>query len=180
MPLKIKVRAEFPRLNYPGFKGNIGQLGRKHLRLATREWVRAVVKKVPVYSGTARGTLSPLGRYVNAAVPRGKVVGPTGGTKVIQGKTYNLGFDGGKTHGQNFELSQDATPLKTSWTLTFHHDLVYFIWDNYGKPLNTLKKAPWDALKSGDLAFREHVKQKFVPEIAPLIGSLFEKVVVRS
>ncbi len=179
--LKINVRSEAPRFNYDEFKANINRLGQKHLRLATRAWVTAVVTKVPVYSGTARGTLAPIGRFVNAAVPRGTVVGPTSGTKKILGKTYNIGFDAGKEYGQRFELGQEASPNKTTWFFTFNHeDLVYFIWDNYGKPLSTLRQAPWDALKAGDDAFRLSVKEKFVPEVRPMFGKLFEKVVVTS
>jgi len=177
--LKVKVRAECPRIDYQGFKLNIGRLGQKYLKLATKAWVRAVVERVPVYAGTARGTLQPLGRFVNASVPRGRKSGAREAqreTKKIYGKTYQLGFEGGKTQGQDFDLVQDDM----KWTFRFHHELVYFIWDNYGKPLKTLKAAPWGALEAGQLAFAKSVHDEFTPQIAPLFGEIFKRVTVTS
>ncbi len=39
------------------------------LRQAARAWLRAVILKVPVWTGMSRGSLRPLGAFLRVAVP---------------------------------------------------------------------------------------------------------------
>lgn len=175
MPAKITVKARLPKISVGGIRGDVNKIGEKLLIEATREWVKATVTKVPVYAGTARGTLQPLGRFVKARVPRGSVSKAREakrGYTTIFGKRYDTGFNAGKSYGQDFELAQEAM----KFTFTFTPELPYFIWNNYGRPLSTLKAAPWGAIEAGEEAWKKYVHDNFAERFHALVGTYITEV----
>lgn len=44
-----------------GYKKSLDKIMTVQIRQAAREWLRAVIPRVPVYTGTSRGSLQPLG-----------------------------------------------------------------------------------------------------------------------
>ena len=155
------------------------------LRAAAAAWVKAILLKVPVYTGAAKGTFVPLTRVLSRFGVSNPYVGPvneaaahkiTTGT-VLDGVHYSLGYHGAQQYGQSFFDLPKATNFATSLTFTFafSNNLPYMLWnDIYPAPawLHLPSNPPWQYLNAGLDAFRNYVAvelPKYIPGIAPYI-----------
>lgn len=91
-----------------------------------RSWLRANLDRIPVYTGTARGTFLPIGVILNVAVPIVPRV-------TLPGK----GPDVGSTLSQ-FEFSQNGGIYK----FTFDQSLPYFLLNEFNAIAN-IPSTPW-------------------------------------
>ncbi len=62
-------RISFPQFDAQKWTDNLRARVETEMRNAAREWLRAVVPRVPVWTGTSAGTLMPLSRFLRAAIP---------------------------------------------------------------------------------------------------------------
>lgn len=137
----------------------VDEFFQRQLRNAARAWLRAVILKIPRYTGTARGTFRPLGRYLKVAVGPGIKYGyttPNRTSKRIQGKVYQLGPVAGEQYS-SFSFSRDANG---EYVFTFDQNLPYVIWnDIYPAPawITLPSNPPWFALEAGREAFNKYV-----------------------
>lgn len=133
------------------------------MRQATRAWLRAVIKKIPRYTGTARGTFKPLGRVLRVAI---KAAGaPTHGSAegAKRKKFIKIGGRLLPTGPSAGELYSDFKFSKTKNTVSFEFDqnLPYVIWNSiYPAPVNFIlpSNPPWFAFAAGEAAFKNYVK----------------------
>lgn len=116
------------------------------LRQAAREWLRAVILRVPVWAGTSRGSLRPLGSYLRVAVPISPRVGPT----ATRGPSVGAGQS-------DFEFS---SPRKGVYQFTFDEQVLHYrlneFFDMSGF-LPLLTPTPWASFKAGETAFTRYV-----------------------
>lgn len=178
MPGRFRVSARAPRFNFAGFKADLHAVGKEQLTLATREWLKAVILKVPFWAGTARGTLRPLGRFLKVAVPNGRRSPNAPKTKRIHGTTFRLGFAAGAQYGRDFEFVEKGLRFEFNYTV----NLPYLWWNSFGSPIPTpplRNPTPWHAIQDGSAAFENYVQTEVPAAIGPVISKHLKAVVIK-
>lgn len=121
------------------FRKDLDASLKREVRNAGAEWVRAVYNKVPVYTGTARGTLVPVGRVVDVTIPISPVAfkrgrGPTFGESQ---SSFNF-YHAGNVYGFRFD-----------------QNLWYYILNDLN--VTFIKSSPWQSMKAGEEAFNHYM-----------------------
>jgi hypothetical protein len=151
---------QFLDFDKPGYLKTRDEALKVQMRNAAREWLKAVIPKVPVWTGTAIGTLQPLGRYLRVAVP----ISP-----VVERENKGPGF-GDALGGFDFD---DAG---NTYTFEFTNFLAYFKFNDqnnanaYGFHLT--HDSPWHAMDAGQAAFEKYIEDVLpqrMPNIADFI-----------
>lgn len=101
-------------------------------RQAVRAWLAEVVKHIPGYTGTARGTLVPVGRLVGRIIQKFRAGDPLGDPERakkkkfihIGGRTLSAGFQFG-AHYASATMGTYLTGRKIINTFTFDNTLPY-------------------------------------------------------
>lgn len=116
------------------------------LRQAAREFLRAVIKRVPVDTGEARGTLLPLGRFLNVKVP-------------IDPKSSKPNKDAG-TGEMNHPLIFDFETTATGEYFTAQIQLFHYWWNDFFTQTysNPQVEPPWHSIDDGVDAFMNYIK----------------------
>lgn len=172
---RFTVKAKAPKFNINGFRVDLNKLGKEEVKEAAREWLRAVLKEIPTFTGTARGTFKPLGSFLKVAIPKSAPVSSRT-SKKIQGTSFQLGFGAGAQYGQDFEFVQKGLRFEFNYTV----NLPYIWWNSLGPGLPSLRKpAPWMAIQNGTKAFGRHVEEKLPGKLAPLFGRHMSAKVIR-
>ena len=169
-----------------GFSQEMKRAAREGHKEAVREWVKAVIAKIPVYTGTARGTYAVAGRKVNLAVAamskntsKTKFIYPKGGT------SYPLGWKvalGGAYSKATLD-SRYAEMGEYEYIFKFEEWLPYVVWNNMRTApewLHLIHQTPWTALEAGAAAYRRYalsVLPKRLPD--PRVAVKFTKFQVR-
>src|SRR6185436_6344475 len=65
----FRGRLSFPKFDANRYSEALEKEIEVQIRQAAREWLRAVIPRVPVWAGTSRGSLQPLGRFLRVAIP---------------------------------------------------------------------------------------------------------------
>ena len=154
-----------PTFGIKGFRADLTKLGEVEVRQAAREWLRAVIKEIPTYTGTARGTFKPLGQFLKVAIPKSTPVSNRK-SKRIQGRTYKLGPAAGAQYGTDFDFTQNAFKFGFNYTV----ELPYIWWNSFGPGPPQLKKpTPWFAIQQGTTAFGNHLREEMPGKFATLM-----------
>jgi hypothetical protein len=133
------------------------------LRQAARAWLRAVVLKVPVWTGTARGTLRPLGQFLRVSIPISPVKRKRG-----------FGPDIGAQRSA-FSFNKTAT----TYSFEFDQQLAYYaVNDFYHVNLPLINPTPWGSFRAGEAAFNKYV-QTVLPERLPRVEDLIVKTEIK-
>lgn len=166
----IKFTGRFYRMNFDetGYKKTYDEAMKVQLRQAARAWLRAVVPKVPVYTGMARGSLVPLGRLLRVAIPIS--INPKAKRRI----TAKYSREAGEALGAfNFEDGKNGV-----YTFTVDTQVLHFYlndtFDIKAKIPQLIHDTPWDAFKSGEAAFRTYVETVLpgrLPRIADFVIS---------
>lgn len=163
---RFKVTARMPKFNIVGFKADLNKLGEKALREATREWLRKTIALVPTWTGTARGTLRPLGQFLKVSVPNRKPKSNRK-SKTIYGTFYQLGFAVGAVYGQDFDFTQKGFRFEFNYTF----NLPYIWWNSFGSPVPNLRNpTPWLAIQTGNEAFKNYIRDTLPKQLGPLFS----------
>ncbi len=145
----FKVKMDIPEMHFKQkeFSAYFRSEMQIQMRQAARAFLRAVIKRVPVDTGEARGTLLPLGRFLNVAVP-------------ISPKRSENNKDAG-TGEMNSPLIFDFESEDTGEYFTIEAlQLFHYIWNefyahNYSNPQI---EPPWHSIQDGVDAFMEYLK----------------------
>ena len=140
-----------------GFRKSVDSAIRIALRMAAREWLRAVIPHVPVYTGMARGSLQPLGNFLKVAIPISPVASRPG-----------MGVAAGEALG-SFEFSN----IDGVYSFLYSTGVEHFITNNYySVPLPLRNPTPWKAFEAGNAAFEAYLAEnipKRIPRVTPYI-----------
>jgi hypothetical protein len=126
------------------------------MRQAARAWLRAIMNATlprvrgqgpdsqgipPVWTGTARGTLRPLGKELRVAIPIKPIV-------KMKGRGPDIGAAQGRfAFGKKFDR----------YYFRFSTALKYFEENEFGESDKKLTyKTPWNAFRVGQKAFQQH------------------------
>lgn len=125
------------------------------LRQAARLWLRAVILKVPVWTGTSMGSLKPLGAFLRVAIPISPVAKRSGmGPEVGASKsTFTFGKQGTK---YIFEFNEGV----------LHYTINEFF--NVSPPIHLKTPGPYDSFKAGNEAFQAYIANE-LPKRLPRI-----------
>jgi hypothetical protein len=145
------------KFDVAGFRKSVDAAIEKSLRNAAQAWLRAVIPHVPVYTGTARGSLKPLGAFIKVAIPISPVAVRKG-----------MGPDVGASK-QEFSFTNTAGQHLFSYSTGVQH----FITNNYyNVPLPLRNPTPWGAFERGNEAFMKYLREdipKRIPRVKPYI-----------
>lgn len=138
------------------------------IRQAARAWLRAVITQVPVYSGQARASLLPLGRYLRVAIP----ISPT--IEARKQRRYQGAISLGESQGQDaYSFNHEGYVSSFSFSINVPHYLINEFNVGLGQP-PLIHPTPWKSLDAGEIAFREYLTQnlqKRIPKISEYIVS---------
>ena len=166
--IKVKGKIAVPKFNKRYFNAALQKVLLDGQKEAIAEWVKDVVEQTPVFTGTARATLVPLGRQVGyffSVIPR-----PDSGWKKVfkyNGLEYPLGIDYAKRY-QEKTITQTFAPNEYRYTFIFEMDLLYAVWNNRQPApawLHLANPTPWVGLERGNRSFQTYVISNiFIPE----------------
>ena len=148
------------QLNYDivGYKKKLDEVLQREMRNAAREWLRAVYPLVPVWTGTARGTLQPLGRLLRVKVPVSpEVVRPGRGPAVGAAQSA-------------FEfIAEDGI-----YQFVFDTFVRHYIANEYTESsFNLRNPTPWHSLTAGENAFNDYLEAR-LDEKLPNVSEFLE------
>lgn len=122
----------------------------EQVKNAAREFLRTVITKVPIYSGEARGTLQPLGRFLRVPVPT------TGVPAALRKSPGHDAASGALQSSFEFDLKDGFKPR-----FKFDVTLAHFITNEYhtGLPEQKYLKwpTPWGAIAAGRASFKRYL-----------------------
>lgn len=134
----------------------------EQMKEAAREWLRAVIVRVPVYTGMARESLLPLSRYLNVAIPIDPIAKRRGPSGEIQ---------------QYFAFEQQGEQFTFKYSTEVPHYLINEFNVGLGSPPLT-HPTPWHSFEAGRIAWREYVTTVFKYKL-PNIKTYFRTQVVQ-
>ena len=173
--LKATATLTFSQPNFVKFSKTLKtRLDAEH-RNSIRVWLRALLTKIPTYTGTVRGSYKPLGRLLRVAVPIGPISKAASMKKFFKykGKSYPLGVAEGSRYS-DFNFEENTTSDGILYKFTFNNTLLYALWNElYPAPewMTLPSNPPWDALIKGDSARKNYMDtkvQKRLPKFSEL------------
>jgi hypothetical protein len=130
------------------------------MREAARAWIRGILTKVPVWSGQSRGSLRPIGRFVNEQVPI-SVSRTAPGDRTSKGERQ-----------QSFSFTGRNGHHTMSFTTEVPH---YLLNEYYQSSLPLLNPTPWHSFTVGKAMWASHIYQN-VPLVLPNISNYFKVI----
>jgi hypothetical protein len=168
--MKVKIKLVYLKLDKGAFTKTFTEAMETQNRQAARAWLRAVLIKVPVWTGEAKGSLRPLGQFLKVAVP----IGPISTTReakraISEGHTVAAGEGQGHFQFKNEDGKRFVFIFKT--------DVVHYLINefyNVKPPINLIQPVPWFSLRAGKAAYKQYLndnlKQK-IPKIKSFLTS---------
>lgn len=155
----FRGRLSFPKLDVKKYTQALETQVETQMRQAAREWLRAVIPKVPIWTGTSQGTLQPLGRFLRFAIPITPVVNRPGKGPEVGANQSGFKFE---RRGHRFVFKFDTS-------------VEYFIRNNFynlNPPFHLKTPGPYGAFEAGEAAFKRYLKEiapKRIPKIKDFI-----------
>ena len=142
------------------------------IRQAAREWVRAVILRVPVWTGQAMGSIKfasgpggNLGRFLNVAIP----IVPK---ETRKGKNAGTGAAYGH---YNFTTGNHVYRFRFRSTLIYFIHNEFFARTDWGASGQQIQ-APWRSMQAGAEAFLAEIRRGKTR--LPKIQNAIEKIVI--
>jgi hypothetical protein len=152
-------RAQLLQLNFDeaGFKKKLDERLKAGTRQAAREWLRATLERVPVYTGTARGTLLPLSRVLRVALPISPIASRPNRGPEVGAQQSDYEFLDGRNGVYGFSFLQG---------------LEYYIL-NDANLVSFIPSTPWHSFDAGKEAYDEHIGEVIdsLPKITDFVRS---------
>jgi hypothetical protein len=159
---KIKARIAKLGIDTDKYNKTLDAAMQAQIRQAAREWLRAVILKVPIWTGTSMGSLQPLGAYLKVAVPNNyKVVRPGYGPSV--GKSL-----------QEFKFDHKDHIWSFSFTEEVPHYLVNEYFNVNAAGLHLITPGPYHSFAAGERAFEAYIDAYLAKRVPNLKD--FEKI----
>lgn len=153
----MKFHARLNKINFDveAVKRSLDQSIQTGVRQAARAWLRAVLRQVPVYTGTARGTMIPLGSFLRVAIPIKPVA-------FVKGKGPSVG-----AAGSHYSF---ATGEGGRYGFSFEPGLEYYLLNEYNLVPN-IPSTPWFSFDSGKIAYDAEIKKmiKKFPKLSTFV-----------
>lgn len=135
------------------------------LRQGARAWLRAVLVKVPVWTGMSRGSLRPLGAFLRVAVPITPKVTRSG-----------MGPDEGAKRS-SFKFGKEGTEYFFSFDEQVAHYTINEFF-NVSPPLNLITPGPYGSFEAGAEAFQDYIETE-LPKRLPRFEEIITTKIIR-
>jgi hypothetical protein len=162
--MRFEVKAKIISFERTRFINDLVKVADEQMRQAAREWLRAVILKVPVYTGASRGSLLPLGRYLNIAIPIHPVVRHPRWSPEVGALM------------QFFNFSHDLPSL--TWTFQYSTQVPHYLINEFNVGLGQpplIEPTPWRSFAAGKIAWDNYVRTEFfrrLPKISDYIRTI--------
>ncbi len=160
--MKTRIRLKSINIDSKRFTETLYKELETIMRNATRAWLRSVIEHVPVYLGTSRGSLVPLGQYLRVAIP----ITPAAHAHPRPG----LGPEAGAAQGF-FEFKR----LQKKIQFSFKTNVAHYIINEFTDPrpeIHLTHDAPWHSFQFGREAFDRYLAENLknrLPKIKDFI-----------
>ncbi len=165
--VRIKGGQKTVNINLNRFYTILERVCIKQNKEAIKVWLGETLKYIPGYTGTARGTLVPVGRTVGKIVSRFGPGGPSGNQKRAAQKTHiherGRKIRAGFKYGKNYAAATLATKRTSSEVrnvFVFTNSLLYIARNDVnGPPPGFIMPSnpPWRSHDKGARAWRRYV-----------------------
>ncbi len=151
-------------IDAPRYTKTLDQAIQVQVRQAAREWLRAVILKVPVWTGTSVGSLQPLGNFLRVKVPNNPVaVRPGYGPSV------------GRAN-QEFKFERNGT----TWSFSFTEGVAHYIVNEFYNVndtghFNLKNPGPYLSFKAGEIAFQSYIQKYLLQRVPNLKDFIYNK-----
>lgn len=156
--MSFKIKVKIIKFNERGYSNALQAAIDNVIKDAAREWLREVILHVPVYTGMAKASLLPLGRFLNVAIP----INPIATRKYGDVATGELmGFF-------DFESDTQSRVSRFIFKTDVAHYLINEFTDGLGSPPLT-HPTPWHSFAAGKSAFQKYLRanlKKQVPRVS--------------
>jgi hypothetical protein len=153
--LTCKVQISKITFNREGYLDQMRTAIKRQLRLGVAAWLRAVLERVPTYSGMARSSLKPIGDYVNVEVTIGQQI------RVDHTRNPELGEAMGMKPSQAFQGNQ--------YVYTFNYTVLIphfaFNDENASGAVNQQIQTPWHSMEAGKEAFQKFINDNLMKNL---------------
>ncbi len=161
--MKTRIKIKGLKIDTRGFTKTFNEALDTQLRQAARAWLKEVIIHVPIWLGTSRGSLIPLGQFLRVAIP----ITPNPKAHPRAG----LGPTAGTAQGF-FEFKH----LEKGVTFTFRTEVFHFIqnelYPHDPEVFHLIEQTPWKSFRYGRQAFdkylQENLKNK-IPKIKDFV-----------
>jgi hypothetical protein len=155
----LRIKARFAKLSLATNKytATLDRNIQVQLRQGARAWLKAVILKVPIWTGTSMGSLQPLGAYLRVAVPNNyKVVRSGYGPSV------------GKA-SQEFKFERNGNVWSFSFTEEVPHYLVNEYYNvNASGHFHLITPGPYHSFAAGENAFIGYINKYLIQKVPNL------------
>jgi hypothetical protein len=168
--MNIKIKLVYVKLDQVKFTKAITEAMETQNRQAARAWLRAVLTKVPQWTGEARGSLRPLGQFLRVAVPIQISDSKWAKRAIEQGHTAEAGEAQG-----HFAFKTESN----RFTFEFNTDVIHYLINefyNYNPPIHLIQAVPWFSFRAGKAAYKQYLSENLKNKIPKLKSYLIREV----
>lgn len=134
----------------------------RQVRQGMRDFLRATMFRVPVYTGMARASLRPLGAFLRVAIP----IAP-----IAVRKGYSIAE--GERQGA-FAVRSDKWTYSITLSISVLH---YFMNEFFHSDLPLTHPTPWGSTTEGEAAFRRYMQANLRKRLPLIKDFIVEKKV---
>jgi hypothetical protein len=186
--IKVKGALKLYEIDEKVFRTKLEELCITETKEAVKVWLTERLKHIPGYTGTARGTLVPVGRLVGKVISRFSPSGPSGDQnrakrkKFIHrnGRTFRAGFQYGKDYASaSIQVKQESNKIRC--TFSFDSELPYVARNDVnGPPAGFIMPSnpPWFSTQRGVKVWKKYVLKE-IPKKLKLPRSAVKITVLR-
>jgi hypothetical protein len=156
----VKVKLIYIKLNKGEFNKTLIKNLEKLNREAARAWLKAVITRVPVWSGEARGSLRPLGQFLKEAIP----INPSSSPGALRAMAAGHTAAAGEAQG-SFEFKIEGGRRVV---FIFNTQVVHYLINEYypaPEPNNLITETPWYSFRAGRIAYDQYITQNLKTSI---------------
>jgi hypothetical protein len=164
--LSVRAKVNIIKFDKQGYTEALGKAVQVQIRQAAREWLRAVILKVPVYTGMAKGSLLPLGRYLRVAIP------------IVPDPIAQKRFGRGPQDGESLGLFDFKQINQYVWQFQYATEVQHYLINEFTIGLGSpplRNPTPWHSFEAGkeawDQYLQENLKSK-IPKISSYISTV--------
>ncbi len=161
--LKAKIKLIYLKLDKVKFTKTLIEKLETQNRQAARAWLRAVILKVPVWTGMAAGSLKPLGAFLRVAIPISPSSSSQAQSAMRRGQTEAAGEALGKFEFKNEDGQR--------FVFVFSTGVIHYLQNEYyaAPPgFHLIEETPWYSLRAGSIAYKQYMKENLKNKIPKL------------
>jgi len=120
----------------------------QQMRQAARAWLRAILPKIPVYTGAARASFRPLGAFLRVHIPLAPIIP----AKMPKAKMPPIATKDGV-----YSFTKEGFVYTFSYDVKLFYITINEFYDVSGH-IPLINPTPWEAFKAGEEAWDAYIK----------------------